>query len=53
MRGTTMQTTTFNRIYDIVKHLKAEGIEFVDGRVDMKKYQWNQVTLEMLENMDN
>ena len=36
-----------------IELLKAEGIEFVDGRVDMKKHQWNQVTLEMLENMDN
>ncbi len=32
-----------------IELLKAEGIEFVDGRVDMKKHQWNQVTLDMLE----
>ena len=36
-----------------IELLKGEGIEFVYGRVDMKKHQWNQVTLEMLENMDN
>ena len=36
-----------------IELLRAEGVEFVDGRVDMKKYQWNQVTLDMLENMDN
>lgn len=36
-----------------IELLKAEGIEFVDGRVDMKKHQWNQVTLEMLEKLDN
>ena len=118
MWGVNMQTTTFNRIYDVVKQipygkvatygqvaalagnrkwsrvvgyalhvnpdpekipcyrvvnrfgevskafafggenrqielLRAEGVEFVDGRVDMEKYQWNQVTLDMLENMDN
>ena len=34
-----------------IELLKAEGVEFVDGRVDMDKYQWNQVTMEMLENM--
>ena len=36
-----------------IELLRAEGVEFVDGRVDIKKYQWNQVTLDMLENMDN
>ena len=30
-----------------IELLKAEGIEFIDGRVDMKKYQWNKVTIDM------
>ena len=29
--------------------LQNEGVEFVDGKVDMKKYQWNHVTIEMME----
>lgn len=33
-----------------IELLKAEGVEFVDGRVDMDKYQWNQVTMDMLKN---
>lgn len=32
-----------------IELLKKEGVEFVDGRVDMKKYQWNRITMEMLE----
>lgn len=31
-----------------IELLKAEGIEFVDGRVDMDKYLWNQVTIDMI-----
>lgn len=31
-----------------IELLEAEGIEFVDGRVDMKKYQWNKVTFDMM-----
>lgn len=31
-----------------IELLKAEGIEFIDGRVDMKKYQWNKVTIDSL-----
>ena len=31
-----------------IELLQAEGIEFVDGRVDMDKYQWNQVTMDMI-----
>ena len=30
-----------------IELLEAEGIEFIDGRVDMKKYQWNKVTIDM------
>ena len=33
-----------------IELLEAEGIEFVDGKVNLKKYQWNQVTLDMLSN---
>ena len=32
-----------------VRLLKEEGVGFVDGRVDLKMYQWSLVTLEMLE----
>ena len=31
-----------------IELLEAEGIEFVDGRVDMDKYQWNQVTMDLI-----
>ena len=31
-----------------IEFLEAEGIEFIDGRVDMKKYQWNKVTIDSL-----
>ena len=29
--------------------LEAEGVEIKNGRVDLEKYQWNRVTLEMME----
>lgn len=32
-----------------IELLEAEGVEFIDGKVDMKRYQWNRVTMEMLE----
>ena len=31
-----------------IELLQAEGIEFIDGRVDMDKYQWNKVTLDTI-----
>ena len=31
-----------------IELLEAEGIVFEDGKVDLKKYQWNQITLDML-----
>ncbi len=34
-----------------IELLKAEGVLFVDGHVDMEHYRWNRITLEMLENM--
>lgn len=34
-----------------IELLEAEGVKFVDGKVDMKNYQWNRVTMEMLEEM--
>ena len=34
-----------------IELLEAEGIKVIDGRVDMKKYQWNQVTMDMFENL--
>lgn len=29
--------------------LEEEGVGFVDGRVDLAKYRWNRITMEMLE----
>lgn len=29
--------------------LEQEGIEVKEGRVDLKKYQWNRVTIDMME----
>ncbi len=29
--------------------LEAEGVKTKDGRVDLEKYQWNRVTIEMME----
>ena len=34
-----------------IELLEAEGIKVIDGRVDMKKYQWNQITMDMFENL--
>ena len=34
-----------------IELLEAEGIVFVDSKVDMKKYQWKQVTLDMFEQL--
>ena len=34
-----------------IELLEAEGIKVIDGRVDMKEYQWNQVTMDMFENL--
>ena len=31
-----------------IELLEAEGIEFVDGRVNLDKYQWKQVTMDIL-----
>ena len=31
-----------------IELLEAEGVEFVDGRVDMARFQWNRVTMDML-----
>ncbi len=32
-----------------IQLLQEEGVKSVDGRVDLKKYQWERVTIEMLE----
>lgn len=29
--------------------LEKEGIEVEEGKVDLKKYRWNRVTIEMIE----
>ena len=34
-----------------IELLEVEGVLFVDGKVDMKKYQWKNVTLDMLEQL--
>ena len=32
----------------MIKCLEAEGIEFVNGRVNLDQYQWNKVTMDMI-----
>lgn len=32
-----------------IQLLEAEGVEFIDGRVNLEKFQWKRVTLEMME----
>lgn len=32
-----------------IQLLEDEGVEFVDGRVDLERFQWKKVTLEMME----
>lgn len=32
-----------------VELLESEGVAFVDGHVDLDRYRWNRITLEMLE----
>lgn len=32
-----------------IELLENEGVKFIEGKVDMKNYQWNCVTMEMLE----
>ena len=32
-----------------IELLQNEGVRFVEGRVDLEKYQWNRVTIEMME----
>ena len=34
-----------------IELLEAEGIEVVEGRVDLKTFQWKQLTLDMFENV--
>ncbi len=34
-----------------IELLEAEGIEFVNGKVDLDKYQWNMVTLSMFDSL--
>ena len=38
-----MQKATFERIYDVVKQ-----IPYGKGRVNLDKYQWNQVTVDLI-----
>ena len=32
-----------------IELLQNEGVGFVEGRVDLEKYQWNRVTIEIME----
>ena len=32
-----------------IQLLEVEGVEFVDGKVDLERFQWKRVTLEMME----
>lgn len=32
-----------------IQLLEAEGVEFVDGKVNLERFQWKKVTLEMME----
>lgn len=32
-----------------IQLLEDEGVEFVDGKVDLERFQWKRVTLEMME----
>lgn len=32
-----------------IQLLEAEGVEFVDDKVDLERFQWKKVTLEMME----
>ena len=32
-----------------IQLLEVEGVEFVDGKVDLERFQWKKVTLEMME----
>ena len=32
-----------------IKLLETEGVEFVDGKVDLERFQWKKVTLEMMD----
>ena len=33
-----------------VELLRAEGVKVTDKKVDLEKYRWNRMTMEMLEN---
>ena len=54
-----MENSTFNRIYDVVKQIPYGKVATYGqvatlagskrwARVDMKKYQWNKVTIDSL-----
>jgi len=32
-----------------IELLQNEGVGFLEGRVDLEKYQWNRVTIEIME----
>lgn len=45
--GEVSKAFAFGGENEQIELLKAEGVEFVDGKVYMEKYQWNMVTLDM------
>lgn len=46
--GEPSKAFAFGGVNRQIELLEAEGVEFVDGRVDMERYQWKRVTLEMM-----
>ena len=48
-RGEVSKAFVFGGANRQIELLQAGGMEFADGRVDMDKYQWNQVTLDMFQ----
>ncbi len=47
--GAVSETFAFGGGNRQVELLQAEGVEVNDKKVDLKKYQWNRMTMEMLE----
>ncbi len=47
--GEPSKAFAFGGVNRQIELLEAEGVEFVDGRVDMERYQWKRVTLGMMK----
>ena len=46
--GEPSKAFAFGGVNRQIELLEAEGGEFVEGRVDMERYKWKRVTLEMM-----